>query len=160
MNGKGGCIFSQEFIFRSGKPQYCETLNPGSRTLGKCSTTELYPGPSEIYTYCLSALPSLALPIPGHGHPWVTKQKGHCKAGAQHLQAARLSSSRDANSGLSRASCPLQLSVFSWPRGADKGKMSIGWLVAQTAWCGCSSSWSQRTGHSQCPRPFLDLCLS
>lgn len=99
--------------------------------MGKCSTTELYPGPSEIYTYCPSALPTLALPVPGHGHPWVTEQKGLCKAGAQHLQAARLGPSRDANSGLSRASCPLQLSVFSWPRGADKGKMSIGWLVAQ-----------------------------
>lgn len=48
MNDKGGYIFSQEVSFRSGKPQYCETLNLGPHTLGKYSQLSSTPGPSEI----------------------------------------------------------------------------------------------------------------
>lgn len=77
MNDKGRCIFSQEFIFRSGKPQYCETLNLGPHTLGKCSTTELYPAPLK---YILT--PNFG---PFRSRSWaslVTEEKGLCKAGA------------------------------------------------------------------------------
>lgn len=107
MNDKAGCIFSQDFIFRIGNPQHCETLNLGPHTLGKCFTTVLYPQP--LLKYICTFYPNSQLwptPFQVMDIPGSQSKKEYRRQVQQSLQAARLIGSPDVNSGLSSASLP------------------------------------------------------
>lgn len=68
------------------------------------------------------ALPTVAFPIPGHGRPCITEQKGVGKAGAEPTgHKAQQMLTLDCPG----PDFPLHLSVYSWPERSEKRKMVI-----------------------------------